>query len=156
MTVTHTQSNTSLPQRTIQWFPIGLALIAFTLSMPTLAKADESDLAAATGQLLQQTHGAQWDDAIATARTIAANDSSSIRSIAALVQLARRLDTSGNQTENAADVHDMAAYAVMRLRDNDPDSLNAEQTANLLLSAANGLSRSARHTDAHRWLDEVK
>lgn len=155
MTVTQNQSNHSLRQTTTRWKSIGLVCVLLAWLAPTFATADDSELAAATGQLLQQTHGAKWDDAIATARTIAANEGSSIRSIAALVQLARRLDSSGNQVENAADVHDMAAYAVMRLRESDPNSLSAEQTANLLLSAANGLSRSGRPTDAHRWLGEV-
>lgn len=155
MTVTQNQSKHSLRQTTTRWKSIGLVCALLALPAPTFATADDSELAAATGQLLQQTHGAKWDNAIATARTIAANEGSSIRSIAALVQLARRLDSSGNQVENAADVHDMAAYAVMRLRESDPNSLSAEQTANLLLSAANGLSRSGRPTDAHRWLGEV-
>ncbi|WP_047814754.1 tetratricopeptide repeat protein [Rhodopirellula islandica] len=162
MTVTHNQSNllflrnTSRPfPRASRWKRLGALVILSALLVPSFALADESKLASATGLLLQQTHGADWEEALSTARTIAANESSSIRSIAALVQLARRLDATGNQVESAADVHDMAAYAVMRLKENDPDALTADQAANLLLSAANGLSRSSRHMDAHRWLNEV-
>ncbi|MFG0264965.1 MAG: tol-pal system YbgF family protein [Rhodopirellula sp. JB055] len=162
MTVNHNQSN--LLSRSIQsisfaavarWKRLAMVVVLNALLVPSFTFADEAQLASATGRLLQQTHGAEWDKAIATARTIAANESASIRSIAALVQLARRLDATENQVDHSADVHDMAAYAVMRLRDNDPEALTADQAANLLLSAANGLTRFGRHMDAHRWLDEV-
>ncbi|MCC9655248.1 tetratricopeptide repeat protein [Rhodopirellula halodulae] len=118
--------------------------------------AEEADLQAVTAELLQNTQAEQWDDAMQSARSIAATEKTSVRSIAALIQLARRLDSSANHAEDAADVHDMAAYALMRLRTQQPEALNDAQAGNLLLGVARGLSRAGRHTDAHRWLTEVQ
>ena len=128
------------------------AALALAMSIPTPAQAGTTEVpgSSASVSLQEAVEGDDLDAAIAAVSGLDLRDEPTLRTLAAVVRIARRCEQEQRRDE-AAETYHTASAICERLVGSAPENLPAEKAAVIWNASASSLTANGRHADALRW-----
>ncbi|MCM2374357.1 tetratricopeptide repeat protein [Aporhodopirellula aestuarii] len=130
---------------------LGILIATFALGFPCQVDADGADNSSVATELMRMLDDGDIDAAVDAVSQIEVSSAVSSRTLAAIIQTARKCSSEG-RNEDAADVYHTAAAICGKLSADSPAELPAEKAVAIWHAAASGLTVVGRDAEALRWL----